>query len=88
MPGESYAVEVKYQARHYGYFPATVYFEFCPESDSADPPKAFCIVREIEAVVCSQLGTELGPTRPYRAREKGKKRPKDRVVEEGVPPER
>ncbi|XP_026778492.3 putative helicase mov-10-B.1 isoform X1 [Pangasianodon hypophthalmus] len=86
-PGESYAVEVKYQARHYGCFPATMYFEFCPESESSDPPKPFCIVREIEAVVHTQLGTELGPTSQYRARQKGQKRPKDRLVEEGVPPE-
>ncbi|XP_017335051.1 putative helicase mov-10-B.1 isoform X1 [Ictalurus punctatus] len=86
-PGESYAVEVKYQARNYGYFPATMYFEFCPESESSEPPKPFCIVREIEAVVHTQLSTDLGPTSPYRARQKGQNRPKDRVVEEGVPPE-
>ncbi|XP_060724073.1 putative helicase mov-10-B.1 [Tachysurus vachellii] len=86
-PGESYAVEVKYQARHYGYFPATMYFEFCHESESSDPPKPFCIVREIQAVVHTQLGTELGPTSQYRAKQKGQKRPKERVVEEGVPPE-
>ncbi|KAK3556979.1 hypothetical protein QTP70_022320 [Hemibagrus guttatus] len=86
-PGESCAVEVKYQAHHYGYFPATMYFEFCPESESSDPPKPFCIVREIEAVVHTQLGTELGPTGPYRAKKKGQKRPKHRVLEEGVPPE-
>ncbi|XP_053355474.1 putative helicase mov-10-B.1 [Clarias gariepinus] len=86
-PGESYAVEVKYQAHHYGYFPATMYFEFCPEPESSDPPKPFCIVREIEAVVHTQLGSELGPTSQYRPRQKGRNRPKDRVVEEGVPPE-
>lgn len=65
-----------------------MYFEFCRESESSDPPKPFCIVREIEAVVHTQLGTDLGPTSPYRAKKKGQKRPKDRVVEEGVPPER
>ncbi|KAI5109137.1 putative helicase mov-10-B.1 [Silurus meridionalis] len=86
-PGESCAVEVKYQAHHYGCFPATMYFEFCPESESTNPPKPFCIVREIEAVVHTQLGTELGPTSQYKPRQKGQRRPKDRVVEEGVPPE-
>ncbi|XP_060775441.1 putative helicase mov-10-B.1 isoform X2 [Neoarius graeffei] len=85
-PGESYAVEVKYQVHHYGCFPATMYFEFCPESESSDPPKPFCIVREIEAMVHTQLGTELGPTSPYRPRKRGQTRPEDRVVEDGVPP--
>lgn len=65
-----------------------MYFEFCPECESSDPPKTFCIVREIDAMVHSQLGTELGPTSQYKARQKGQKRPKDRVVEDGVPPER
>ncbi|KAI5608221.1 putative helicase mov-10-B.1, partial [Silurus asotus] len=64
-----------------------MYFEFCPESESTNPPKPFCIVREIEAVVHTQLGTELGPTSQYKPRQKGQRRPKDRVMEEGVPPE-
>lgn len=65
-----------------------MYFEFCRESESSDTPKAFCIVREIEAIAHSQLGTGLGPTSQYRARQNRERRPKDRVVEEGVPPER
>ncbi|TVK90475.1 putative RNA helicase SDE3 [Bagarius yarrelli] len=85
-PGESCSVEVKFHARYHGHFPATIYFEFCRETGSSNSPKPFCIVREIEAVVHTKLGTELGPTSQYKSRQKGQKRPKDRVVEDGVPP--
>ncbi|XP_062852676.1 putative helicase mov-10-B.1 [Trichomycterus rosablanca] len=86
-PGESYAVEVHYQVHHHGHFPATMYFEFCPESEESGTSQPFCIVREIEAVVRSQLGTELGPKSEYKARKNRRLRPVNRVVEEGVPPE-
>ncbi|KAL6457776.1 hypothetical protein MHYP_G00330060 [Metynnis hypsauchen] len=86
-PGESYVVEVHYHIHHYGHFPATMYFEFCPDSEPPSPSKPFCIVRELEAVVQTQLAAELGPESPYRPRQAGRYRPEDRIVEEGVPPE-
>uniref|UniRef100_A0AAR2M0M0 RNA helicase n=1 Tax=Pygocentrus nattereri TaxID=42514 RepID=A0AAR2M0M0_PYGNA len=87
-PGEaSYVVEVHYHINHYGHFPATMYFEFCPDSEPPSPSKPFCIVRELEAVVQTQLAAELGPESPYRPRQAGRYRPEDRIVEEGVPPE-
>uniref|UniRef100_A0A672ZG45 RNA helicase n=1 Tax=Sphaeramia orbicularis TaxID=375764 RepID=A0A672ZG45_9TELE len=62
-PGESYEVVVRYLMNHYGYFPATMYFEFCPDLPGSVP---FCIVREIEAVARTPLAVELGPVAPYR----------------------
>uniref|UniRef100_A0A8C3G594 RNA helicase n=1 Tax=Cyclopterus lumpus TaxID=8103 RepID=A0A8C3G594_CYCLU len=56
-PGESYDVVVRYTLNHYGYFPATVYFEFCPDLPESVP---FCIVREMEAVARTPLAVELG----------------------------
>ncbi|XP_066519855.1 putative helicase mov-10-B.1 isoform X2 [Hoplias malabaricus] len=86
-PGESYVVEVHYHIHHYGHFPATMYFEFCPESETEGPSKPFCIVRELEAVVQTTLAVELGPKSPYTPRNDGRLRPKERVVEDGVPPD-
>uniref|UniRef100_A0AAR2K6N0 RNA helicase n=1 Tax=Pygocentrus nattereri TaxID=42514 RepID=A0AAR2K6N0_PYGNA len=80
---ESYVVEVHYHINHYGHFPATMYFEFCPDSEPPSPSKPFCIVRELEAVVQTQLAAELGPESPYRPRQAGRYRPEDRIVEEG-----
>lgn len=65
-----------------------MYFEFCPESEQSGTSQPFCIVREIEAVVCSQLGAELAPKGQYKAKKNTRFRPVNRVVEEGVPPER
>uniref|UniRef100_A0AAQ5ZBM9 RNA helicase n=1 Tax=Amphiprion ocellaris TaxID=80972 RepID=A0AAQ5ZBM9_AMPOC len=35
--GESYEVVVRYTLNHYGYFPATMYFEFCPDPPGSAP---------------------------------------------------
>uniref|UniRef100_W5LB03 RNA helicase n=1 Tax=Astyanax mexicanus TaxID=7994 RepID=W5LB03_ASTMX len=86
-PGESYVVEVHYHIHHYGHFPATMYFEFCPESEDSSPSKPFCIVRELEVVIQTKLAAELGPESPYTPKQRGRYRPENRVVEEGVPPE-
>ncbi|XP_030634044.1 putative helicase mov-10-B.1 [Chanos chanos] len=85
-PGESYEVEVQYCVHHYGHFPATMYFEFCPESEPPGPPKPFCIVRELEAVVCTLLAVKLGPVAPYKSQRRGRQTV-GRVVEEGEAPE-
>uniref|UniRef100_A0A8D0ACU7 RNA helicase n=1 Tax=Sander lucioperca TaxID=283035 RepID=A0A8D0ACU7_SANLU len=61
-PGESYEVVVRYTLNHYGYFPATMYFEFCEDLQGAVP---FCIVREMEATARTPLAVELGPVSPY-----------------------
>lgn len=83
-PGESYDVSVRYWMNHYGYFPATVYFEFCPDLPGSVP---FCIVREIEAVARTPLAVELGPVAPYKPFQVVTYKPVDTVVVEGVPPE-
>lgn len=85
--GESYAVEVHYNVQYHGHFPATMYFEFCPESEPPGAAKPFCIVRELEAVVQTKLAAELGPKSPYNPKQNRRLRPEDRIVEVGVPPE-
>ncbi|RXN09183.1 helicase mov-10 [Labeo rohita] len=87
-PGESYAVEVHYKVHHHGHFPATMYFEFCPEADPPASAKPFCIVRELEAVVQTGLAETLGPESPYDPKQNRRLRPENRIVEVGVPPER
>ncbi|XP_073707601.1 putative helicase mov-10-B.1 isoform X2 [Garra rufa] len=86
-PGESYAVEVHYKVHHHGHFPATMYFEFCPEADPPSSAKPFCIVRELEAVVQTGLAETLGPESPYNPKQNRRLRPENRIVEGGVPPE-
>ncbi|XP_076597717.1 putative helicase mov-10-B.2 [Chaetodon auriga] len=83
-PGESYEVVVRYALNHYGCFPATMYFEFCP-----DPPgsAAFCIVREMEALARTPLAVELGPVSPYRPFQVVTYKPVNTVVVDGVPPD-
>ncbi|XP_047440152.1 putative helicase mov-10-B.1 isoform X2 [Mugil cephalus] len=83
-PGESYEVVVRYVLNHYGYFPATMYFEFCPDLPGSAP---FCIVREMEAAAQTPLGVELGPVSPYKPFRVVTRRLVDTVVVEGVPPE-
>ncbi|XP_042367148.1 putative helicase mov-10-B.1 [Plectropomus leopardus] len=84
-PGESYDVVVRYTLNHYGHFPATMYFEFCPDQPASVP---FCIVREMEAVARTPLAVELGPVAPYKPFKVSTYKPVDTVVVEGVPPER
>ncbi|ROL44890.1 putative RNA helicase SDE3 [Anabarilius grahami] len=87
-PGESYVVEVRYNVHHHGHFPATMYFEFCPEADPPGTAKPFCIVRELEAVVQTGLAGTLGPESPYNPKQNRRLRPENRVVEEGIYTER
>uniref|UniRef100_A0A7N6FEU8 RNA helicase n=1 Tax=Anabas testudineus TaxID=64144 RepID=A0A7N6FEU8_ANATE len=84
-PGESYDVSVRYMLNHYGFFPATMYFEFCPDLAESVP---FCIVREMEAVARTPLAVELGPVAPYKPFQVVTYRPVNTVIVEGVPPER
>ncbi|KAM8916086.1 putative helicase mov-10-B.1 isoform 3-T3 [Spinachia spinachia] len=84
-PGESYEVAARYQLNHCGYFPATVYFEFCPEVPDSGP---FCVVREMEAVAGSPLGVELGPVAPYTPFHRVTYKPVNTVLVEGEPPQR
>ncbi|XP_056886470.1 putative helicase mov-10-B.1 [Takifugu flavidus] len=84
-PKESYEVRVRYILNHHGYFPATMYFEFCPDQKGATP---FCIVREMEAVARTPLGVELGPVSPYKALRIQAKKPLSTVIVEGEPPEK
>lgn len=86
-PGESYDVKAHYKVQHPGHFPATICFEFCIESEPPGTAKPFYIVREMEAVVQTQLAAELGPKSPYDPKQNRRPRPKDRIVEVGVPPE-
>uniref|UniRef100_A0AAQ4S9P5 RNA helicase n=1 Tax=Gasterosteus aculeatus aculeatus TaxID=481459 RepID=A0AAQ4S9P5_GASAC len=84
-PGESYEVVVCYRLNHYGYFPATMYFEFCPDGPASAP---FCIVREMEAVAATPLAEELGPVAPYEPFQRVTYKPVNTVLVEGVPPQR
>lgn len=84
-PGESYEVKVLYRLSHYGYFPATMYFEFSPELPGSGP---FCIVREIEAAARTPLAVELGPVAPYKPFRVFTSKPVDTVIVDGVPPEK
>ncbi|XP_068568586.1 putative helicase mov-10-B.1 [Cebidichthys violaceus] len=83
-PGESYEVVVRYMLNHYGYFPATMYFEFCPDLPGSVP---FCIVREMEAVARTPLAVELGPVAPYKPFQVVTYKPVNTVIVEGVPPQ-
>ncbi|KAM9859316.1 putative helicase mov-10-B.2 [Aulostomus maculatus] len=83
-PGESYVLVVRYLLNHYGYFPATMYFEFCLDLPGSVP---FCIVREIEAVARTPLALELGPVAPYKPYQVVTYKPINTVTVEGVPPE-
>ena len=85
LPGESYQVEVQYRLHHYGHFPATMYFEFCPDQPGS---KSFCILREMEAWARGALGVELGPVEPYRPYQAAIRRPVNTVIVEGERPER
>lgn len=76
---------VRYTLNHYGYFPATVYFEFCPDLPG---PVPFCIVREIEALARTPLAVDLGPVSPYKPFQVVTRKPVNTVIVEGVPPER
>ncbi|XP_034539182.1 putative helicase mov-10-B.1 isoform X2 [Notolabrus celidotus] len=82
-PGESYEVVVRYTLSHYGYFPATMYFEFCPDLQGSVP---FCIVREVEALAKTPLAVDLGPVSPYKPFQMVTYKPVDTMVVEGVPP--
>uniref|UniRef100_A0A8C7NET0 RNA helicase n=1 Tax=Oncorhynchus mykiss TaxID=8022 RepID=A0A8C7NET0_ONCMY len=86
--GESYDVEVHYWLHHYGHFPATMYFEFCTESDPPGSSKPFCIVREMEASARTHLAVELGPFAPFKPCQVVPYKPVDTVIVEGEPPER
>ncbi|KAF1391972.1 hypothetical protein PFLUV_G00047620 [Perca fluviatilis] len=83
-PGESYEVVVRYTLNHYGYFPATMYFEFCEDLQGAVP---FCIVREMEAIARTPLAVELGPVSPYKPSQEVIFKRVESVIVEGVPPE-
>ncbi|KAK7916467.1 hypothetical protein WMY93_012228 [Mugilogobius chulae] len=83
-PGDVYEVKVLYRLSHYGYFPATMYFEFCPQLPGSVP---FCIVREIESAARTPLAAELGPVSPYKPFQAVTYKPVDTVIVDGVPPE-
>ncbi|XP_059186180.1 putative helicase mov-10-B.2 [Centropristis striata] len=85
-PGESYEVLVRYTLNHYGYFPATMYFEFCPDVQGCESVP-FCIVREMEAAAKTPLAVELGPVAPYKPFQVVTYKPVNTVVVEGVPPD-
>ncbi|TNN76493.1 putative helicase mov-10-B.1 [Liparis tanakae] len=82
-PGESYDVVVRVTLNHYGYFPTTIFFEFCPVLPKAIP---FCITRELEVVARTPLALELGPVAPYRPFQVVTYKPVKSVIVEGTPP--
>lgn len=80
--GESCEIRIRYTLNHYGYFPATMYFEFLTGSTP------FCIIREVEAVAKTPLADILGPISPYKAVRVQAMNPPITVEVEGEPPER
>ncbi|XP_019113691.2 putative helicase mov-10-B.1 [Larimichthys crocea] len=83
-PGESYEVVVRYMLNQYGYFPTTMYFEFCPDLPASVP---FCIVREIEALARTPLAVDLGPVSPYKPFKLVTRKAVNTVIVEGIPPQ-
>ncbi|XP_018601263.1 putative helicase mov-10-B.2 isoform X2 [Scleropages formosus] len=85
-PGDSYEVEVHFRSSQFGYFPATLVFEFrpCTQGNS----KLIHIVRDIEATLQTPLAKDLGPTAPYKPYKAPVSQPVHTIVEEGFPPER
>ncbi|XP_034021907.1 putative helicase mov-10-B.2 [Thalassophryne amazonica] len=83
-PGENYDVLVQYRLNHFGFFPATMYFEFCLDLPGSVP---FCIVRQIEATARTPLAVELAPIAPYKPYQEVTYKPVNTIVVDGVPPE-
>ncbi|RVE72922.1 hypothetical protein OJAV_G00045260 [Oryzias javanicus] len=79
---ESYDVVVRCKVDEYGYFPATVFFEFQPDVPKATP---FYIVREMEVSVENPLDSKLGPVSPYKPFKRATRK-LARSVEDGEPP--
>uniref|UniRef100_A0A8C6P323 RNA helicase n=1 Tax=Nothobranchius furzeri TaxID=105023 RepID=A0A8C6P323_NOTFU len=65
QPGDSYEIQVLFSCSFVGIFPATLAFEFKPDSLSSN---SFHIVRYIEAKCVTSLGRLLEPVTPYKAR--------------------
>uniref|UniRef100_A0A8C6P2T8 RNA helicase n=1 Tax=Nothobranchius furzeri TaxID=105023 RepID=A0A8C6P2T8_NOTFU len=63
--GDSYEIQVLFSCSFVGIFPATLAFEFKPDSLSSN---SFHIVRYIEAKCVTSLGRLLEPVTPYKAR--------------------
>uniref|UniRef100_H3DLP5 RNA helicase n=1 Tax=Tetraodon nigroviridis TaxID=99883 RepID=H3DLP5_TETNG len=82
-PGETYEVRVRYILNHYGYFPATMYFEFLITGSTP-----FCIIREMEAAARTPLADILGPVSPYKPLRVQARSHVSTVEVEGVPPEK
>uniref|UniRef100_A0A8C8SHY1 RNA helicase n=1 Tax=Pelusios castaneus TaxID=367368 RepID=A0A8C8SHY1_9SAUR len=83
QPGGSYWIKAQCQTQQYGYFPATVLFEFTKEQDG--PFSIGCFVL---AVASSKLAEELGPSAPYRPYEAKLRKSVAVTTEEGVPPDK
>nr|XP_015813931.1 putative helicase mov-10-B.1 isoform X1 [Nothobranchius furzeri] len=82
-PGERYDVVAHCTLKHYGYFPATIFFEF--QLDRPEP-MTVCVIREINAVVQTTLAAELGPVAPYKPFRVIRSKPAFSQIVEGVPP--
>ncbi|KAL4622450.1 putative helicase mov-10-B.1 isoform X1 [Arapaima gigas] len=83
--GDRYEVEVHFTSSHFGFFPATLAFEFRPCTQGTAKP--IYIVRDIEATLQTPLAKVLGPTAPYKPCQAPVPRPVHIIVEEGFPPE-
>ncbi|XP_018597570.1 putative helicase mov-10-B.1 isoform X2 [Scleropages formosus] len=63
-PDNRHEVLVEFHIRHYGFFPATLAFEF--HEDSAAGRHSFHIVRFIEAQYQTVLAKDLAPAEPFK----------------------
>ncbi|XP_036388728.1 putative helicase mov-10-B.1, partial [Megalops cyprinoides] len=84
-PGDSYEVQVQFRSVYAGFFPATMAFEFKPESSASCKP--FHIVRYVEVMCSSSLAMALAPVAPYKPTPAAPKRVITFLLEEGEQPE-
>ncbi|XP_073413403.1 putative helicase MOV-10 isoform X2 [Dendrobates tinctorius] len=83
-PGDVYEVSVNASTAYYGYFPATIVFEFT----KGNPESQFLIGRFLSAVASSRLAEDLAPTSRYIPYQRNLVKTSIINEEDGIPPDR
>ncbi|XP_069617839.1 helicase MOV-10 [Ranitomeya imitator] len=83
-PGDVYEVSVNASTAYYGYFPATIIFEFT----KGNMESKFLIGRFLSAVASSRLAEDLAPTSRYIPYQRNLVKTSIINEEDGVPPDR
>ncbi|MFT7802282.1 putative helicase MOV-10 isoform X3 [Arapaima gigas] len=85
-PGKTHEVLTEFQSHHYGFYPATLAFEF--SEDSAVGDQSFHIVRFVEARYQTTLVVDLAPVAPFKPAQITCSGPVDVKIDNGgVPPD-